>query len=197
MAPSSQLRLPRGADRSCRAALNSGAAVTCDRADPRLDRMHSAAAPVLVPDLELPSGRLIIGDPSALFGDARPVDVALPTGAFPIAVTDTGAEVRFAVADAAALTWTRVAGVPISSGYVALLDQTALEAFSELGDEPVDEFELLSERLNEAPGRLLAYEGLVVLPVPADASPDSAGVLADVLVAADAAGRPWALRLRF
>ena len=35
-------------------------------------------------ELDLPTGRLILGDPGELFGDARPLDVALPEGRFPV-----------------------------------------------------------------------------------------------------------------
>jgi hypothetical protein len=125
--------------------------------------------------LRLPTGRLIVGDPSALFGDARPLDVVLPAGEFPIRVSTSGLQVDFAAASNAAgpLTWAELPGVSVPSGFLALLDASALEEFTDLGDEPIDEYELLSERLRDSPGQPLSYQGLVVCPVPAATFPSA------------------------
>ena len=94
--------------------------------------------------LELPTGALIAGDAAALFADARPLVDGLPTGCFPARATDAGLEVR--LTEAEPVEWTELGELPIPSGYAALLDASALAGYTDLGDEPVDEFELLSER---------------------------------------------------
>ena len=98
--------------------------------------------------LELPTGALIVGDAAALFADARPMIVGLPTGSFPVTARDGGVEVR--LTDAEPVAWTELAALATPSGYVALLDSAALAEYTDLGDEPVDEFELLSERFEGA-----------------------------------------------
>ncbi|MBS2965224.1 hypothetical protein KGA66_19395 [Actinocrinis puniceicyclus] len=124
--------------------------------------------------LALPTGRLIVADPSALFGDAKPVDLALPPGRYPVVASASGLELRLtdadsdesAGADAGSERGQPVApGFDTPSGYVCLLDESALEEFTELGDEPVDEYELLAEKLSGQPGRAVSFGGLIVFPV--------------------------------
>jgi hypothetical protein len=98
--------------------------------------------------LELPTGALIAGDAAALFADARPILEGLPIGCFPATARDGGLEVR--LVDAEPVAWTDFALLPAPSGYAALLDAAALAEYTDLGDEPVDEFELLSERFEDA-----------------------------------------------
>lgn len=124
--------------------------------------------------LELPTGRLIVADPSALFGDAKPVDLVLPPGRYPVVASESGLELRLVGADsdesngvdAESERRRPVApGFDTPSGYVCLLDESALEEFTELGDEPVDEYELLTEKLSAQPGRAVGFGGLIVFPV--------------------------------
>ena len=111
--------------------------------------------------LALPTGRLIVGDPSALFGDAKPLDLVLPPGEYPVSATADGFEV--VLGDGEPVCWADAApGFDTPSGYVCLLDAAALEEFTDLGDEPVDEYELLSERLRDRPGELIEFAGLLV-----------------------------------
>lgn len=113
--------------------------------------------------LALPTGQLIVGDPSALFGDAKPVGFALPPGDYPVSAGAEGFELRFG--DSEPVRWTDAApGFDTPSAYVCLLDAAALEEFTDLGDEPVDEYELLTERLQAHPGEPIEFFGLVVLP---------------------------------
>ena len=106
-------------------------------------------APTLgrVDDLELalPTGALIAGDAATVFADARPCLDALPHGTFPVRAGADAIEVL--LAEAAPVTWTRRQVRPTPSGYAALLDAGALADYTDLGDEPVDEFELLVEQL--------------------------------------------------
>ena len=94
--------------------------------------------------LELPTGALIAGDAAALFADARPLIEGLPTGGFPATPVTCGLEVR--LTDAEPVEWIELAELATPSGYAALLDAAALAEYTDLGDEPVDEFELLAER---------------------------------------------------
>lgn len=113
--------------------------------------------------LALPSGQLIIGDPSALFGDAKPLGLALPPGDYPVTAGPDGFELT--LGDGDVVRWTHAApGFDTSSGYVCLLDATALEQFTDLGDEPVDEYELLVERLQAQPDSAISFSGLLVFP---------------------------------
>lgn len=96
-------------------------------------------------ELALPTGTLIAGDAAATFADARPCLDGLPRGRFPVRETVDGLEVAFAEAEPAA--WTRRQVRPTPSGYAALLDARALAEYTDFGDEPVDEFELLVEQL--------------------------------------------------
>jgi hypothetical protein len=113
--------------------------------------------------LALPTGRLIVGDPSELFGDARPLDLVLPVGDHPVSAGPQGFELR--LREAEPVRWTRAApGFDTPSGLLCLLDASALEQFTELGDEPVDEYELLTERVLDRPGRPVDFAGLLVLP---------------------------------
>jgi|SRR5882757_4883601 len=113
--------------------------------------------------LELPTGRLIVGDPGELFGDAEPLDLHLPPGRYPVTVGAAGFEVLLGTAEPTR--WADVApGFATPSGSVCLLDAAALEQFTDLGDEPVDEYELLTERLIGHPGEPVEYSGLLVLP---------------------------------
>ncbi|HZU57561.1 MAG TPA: hypothetical protein VFA06_16950 [Actinocrinis sp.] len=114
--------------------------------------------------LALPTGRLIVGDPSALFGDAKPLDLALPPGEYQVSADASGLELR--LADAEPERWeTLASGFDAPSGHVCLLDESALTDFTDLGDEPVDEYELLTERLRAHPGEPVEFSGLVVFPL--------------------------------
>jgi hypothetical protein len=95
-------------------------------------------------ELDLPTGALIAGDAAAVFADARPLVDGLPTGTFPVRATADGLEVRLGAAEPAG--WSEPLRLATPSGYAALLDAAALAEYTELGDEPVDEFELLAER---------------------------------------------------
>ncbi len=123
--------------------------------------------------LALPTGRLIVADPGALFGDAKPLDLVLPPGEYPVSMGPSGVELRIAgagdtagtAADAEPVRWeTTAPGFDAPSGYVCLLDESALQEFTDLGDEPVDEYELLTERLREHPGEPVEFRGLLVFP---------------------------------
>lgn len=100
--------------------------------------------------LALPTGALIAGDAAALFADARPLVEGLPTGLFPVTPVPGGLEVR--LTDAEPVEWSETAVLATPSGYAALLDVEALAEYTDLGDEPVDEFELLAERFEGAMG---------------------------------------------
>lgn len=99
--------------------------------------------------LELPTGRLIAADPSRLFGDAGAVEAVLPVGSFPVSVGAGTAEVSFGTQTVSPRAMS-LHGFDTPSGYACLLDQAALDDFTDLGDEPVDEYELLLERLRAA-----------------------------------------------
>jgi hypothetical protein len=123
----------------------------------RMTRSHEQGT------LALPTGRLIVGDPGELFGDAKPLGLALPPGDYPVSAGADGFEVT--IAGAEPVRWTDAApGFDTPSGYVCLLDAAALEEFTDLGDEPVDEYELLTERLRAHPGEPIEFAGLLVLP---------------------------------
>ena len=109
--------------------------------------------------LELPTGALIAGDAAALFADARPILAGLPTGCFPATAGDGGLEVRLTEAEPVA--WTESAVLRTPSGYAALLDAAALAEYTDLGDEPVDEFELLSERFEG--GDVARFQGVLAV----------------------------------
>lgn len=96
-------------------------------------------------ELALPTGALIAGDAAHLFADARPCLDGLPRGSFPVRAGADGLEV--VLTDASPVSWTRRQVRPTPSGYAALLDASALADYTDLGDEPVDEFELLVEQL--------------------------------------------------
>jgi hypothetical protein len=116
--------------------------------------------------LDLPTGRLIVGDPGTLFGDAAPLAPALPPGGHPVRADAAGFELLLAAGEP--VRWeTAGPGFATPSGYVCLLDAAALDEFTGLGDEPVDEYELLAERLADAPGRPVAFSGLLALPAAA------------------------------
>lgn len=112
--------------------------------------------------LDLPTGRLIAGDPGRLFGDAKPLDVALPAGRHPVSVGAGRVELRIGAGEPER--WCAAPGFATPSGYGCLLDAAALGGFTDLGDEPTDEYELLTERLAESPGDPLEYRGLLVFP---------------------------------
>jgi hypothetical protein len=112
--------------------------------------------------LDLPTGRLILGDPGELFGDARPLGVALPAGRFPVVAGPDA--VRLVLSGGEPVRWGAVPGFATPSGHLCLLDAAALEGFTDLGDEPVDEYELLAERFAERPGAAVEFSGLLVLP---------------------------------
>jgi hypothetical protein len=129
--------------------------------------------------LKLPTGRLIAADPSVLYGDARPLAAGLPPGEFTVASGPETVEIRVyspaagsepgsdAQSEAQPSRWERRPGFPTPSGRLALLDAQALEEFTDLGDEPVDEYELLAERLADSPGGPVEFGGLLVVPCPA------------------------------
>jgi hypothetical protein len=113
--------------------------------------------------LPLPTGRVIIADPSALFGDAKPLDLTLPPGQYPVLSGAHGLELRLTEAEPER--WEAIAlGFAAPSEHVCLLDKCALEDFTDLGDEPVDEYELLTEKLRAQPGGVVLFRGLVVFP---------------------------------
>jgi hypothetical protein len=95
-------------------------------------------------ELDLPTGALIAGDAATVFADARPLVEGLPTGRFPARLE--GADLEVLLAEAEPVAWSELAAFATPSGYAALLDAAALAEYTDLGDEPVDEFELLSER---------------------------------------------------
>ena len=95
-------------------------------------------------EFDLPTGALIAGDAAAVFADARPLVDGLPTGTFAARAVDGRLEVRLGETEPVA--WSEQARLPIPSGYAALLDAAALAEYTDLGDEPVDEFELLAAR---------------------------------------------------
>lgn len=101
-------------------------------------------------ELDLPTGALIVGDAAAVFADARPLVDGLPVGTFPARVVGGALEVRLSAAEPAG--WAEIARLAAPSGYAALLDAAALAAYTDLGDEPVDEFELLAERFGAGDG---------------------------------------------
>jgi hypothetical protein len=109
--------------------------------------------------LELPTGALIAGDAAALFADARPLIEGLPTGAFPATRVNGGLEVRLTSAEPVG--WAELAELATPSGYAALLDAAALAEYTDLGDEPVDEFELLSERFED--GDAAVFRGVLAV----------------------------------
>lgn len=113
-------------------------------------------------ELDLPTGRLILGDPGELFGDARPLDISLPEGRFPVVAGPDA--VRLLLSAGEPVRWGAAPGFATPSGHLCLLDASALEGFTDVGDEPVDEFELLSERFAERPGGAVEFSGLLVLP---------------------------------
>ena len=113
--------------------------------------------------LALPTGRLIVADPSALFGDAKPLGLALVPGDYPVSADASGFELILDSGEPAR--WADAAPrFDTPSGYVCLLDAAALEEFTDLGDEPVDEYELLTERLRAHPREPIEFSGLLVLP---------------------------------
>jgi hypothetical protein len=112
-------------------------------------------------ELDLPTGALIAGDAATVFADARPVVEGLPTGRFPARLEGADLEVR--LAEAEPVGWSELPAFATPSGYAALLDAAALAGYTDLGDEPVDEFELLSERFVGAAalfGNVLAVRGV-------------------------------------
>jgi hypothetical protein len=125
--------------------------------------------------LALPTGRLIAADPSVLYGDAHPLVGGLPPGEFVVTSGPGAVEIRAhgPAAESAgpasgpgSARWEHRPGFPTPSGRLALLDADALEEFTDLGDEPVDEYELLAERLAENPGGPVEFGALVVVPCP-------------------------------
>jgi hypothetical protein len=121
--------------------------------------------------LKLPTGRLIAADPSVLYGDARPLVGGLPPGEFVVTSGPETVEIRAqAGSEPGSARWEHRPGFPTPSGRLALLDADALEEFTDLGDEPVDEYELLAERLADGPDGadgLIEFGALVVVPCPA------------------------------
>ena len=60
--------------------------------------------------------------------------------------------------------WDAAPGFATPSGHVCLLDAAAPAGLTGLGDELVDECELLSERFAERPGEAVEFSGPLVLP---------------------------------
>lgn len=118
--------------------------------------------------LMLPTGRLIAADPSVLYGDARPLVGGLPPGEFVVTSGPGAVEIRAhgPAAEPGSARWEHRPGFPTPSGRLALLDADALEEFTDLGDEPVDEYELLAERLAQSAGGPVEFGALVVVPCP-------------------------------
>ena len=115
--------------------------------------------------LDLPTGALIAGDAAEVFADARPLVEGLPVGTFPAHAVADGLEVL--LGDGEVVEWGVAASFPTPSGYAALLDAAALAAYTDLGDEPVDEFELLSERFGEDEGRIARFQDVLAVRGPA------------------------------
>ena len=114
--------------------------------------------------LALPTGRLIVGDPATLFADAKPLEVSLPRGSFQVSRTPTHVHLEF---DAQPPDhWTQYPGFDSASGLGCLLDADALASFTDLGDEPVDEYELLVERFGADGAGLLGYGELAAFTAP-------------------------------
>jgi hypothetical protein len=84
--------------------------------------------------------------------------------------------------DAATLGDGEVFGYPVESGFGCFIDAASLGAYTDLGDEPVDEFELLLEALPRGGGeRHCAWAGL---PLASDAAE---GAVGDVFAVGDMA----------
>jgi len=130
-------------------------------------------------ELALPTGRLIAGDPAEIFGDARPLGPTLAGGVFQ--VTRTSAAIELRLADARPVRWEGLPGFATPSGCACLLDARAVDGYSDLGDEPIDEFELLDERLTaaRAGGGPVSFAGLLVFPDVAGVTGVSVGYAAD------------------
>lgn len=114
----------------------------------------AAAAPPDLPltaTLDLPTGKLIAGDPATLYADALPIATTLPRGTFPVRWTPGLIRVEFAAEPPTA--WVNHPGFRTGSGHGCLLDADALADFTDLGDEPVDEYELLAERFGQPPSQ--------------------------------------------
>jgi hypothetical protein len=62
--------------------------------------------------------------------------------------------------DAASLGEREVFGYPVESGFGCFIDADSLGAYTDLGDEPVDEFELLLEALPDSVERTCTWAGL-------------------------------------
>jgi hypothetical protein len=140
--------------------------------------------------LDLPTGALIAGDAATVFADARPLAEGLPTGSFPVRVAAGGLEVSLGGADPVA--WT---DLPVStpSGYAALLDAASLAEYTDLGDEPVDEFELLTERM--AARDAAVFQGVLAVRADAGAATlrlgrDRTGAACRIELRTTAAGSP-------
>jgi len=114
--------------------------------------------------LTLTSGRLIIGDPATLFADAKPLPLTLPRGTFPVSWTPERVQLR--LTEQRPQYWVRRPGFTCVSGLGCLLDAEALASFTDLGDEPVDEYELLVERFAVGGAGLVGYGGLTVFAAP-------------------------------
>ena len=114
--------------------------------------------------LSLPTGRLIIGDPATVFADAKPLDVPLPRGSFTVSRTAARVHVEFDARPPEH--WEQYPGFDSPSGLGCLLDAEALASFTDLGDEPVDEYELLAERFGAEGVGLLGYGDLAAFAAP-------------------------------
>lgn len=141
-------------------------------------------------ELDLPTGALIVGDAASVFADARPLVDGLPVGTFPACVVGAALEVRLSAAEP--VEWAEIARLAVPSGYAALLDAAALAAYTDLGDEPVDEFELLAERFGDGAGaRDVAARFQDVLAL------RGAGAAAVLKVGRDARGEPCRIAVEF
>lgn len=137
--------------------------------------------------LDLPTGALIAGDAAEVFADARPLLEGLPVGTFPAHAVADGLEVL--LGDGEVVEWGVAASFPTPSGYAALLDTAALAEYTDLGDEPVDEFELLSERFGEDEGRIARFQDVLAVRGPAGT--------ATLRLGRDATGAVSRIALRF
>jgi hypothetical protein len=114
--------------------------------------------------LSLTSGRLIVADPATLFADAKPLPLTLPIGDYPVSWTPDRVQLR--LSEQRPQYWVRRPGFSSISGLGCLLDAEALAAFTDLGDEPVDEYELLIERFAVSGTGLVGFRGLTVFAAP-------------------------------
>jgi hypothetical protein len=139
--------------------MSAGTPTSWTSVGPPTSPEYSQASPDTA-TLALTTGRLIIGDPATLFADAKPLPLPLPRGQHPVYWTPDRVQVRFT--EQRPEYWVRCPGFSSVSGLGCLLDADALASFTDLGDEPVDEYELLVERFAVGGAGLVAFGGLTV-----------------------------------